>query len=143
MMPSQLELDKVYMTQALNFATLSKSKRKVVGAVLVTQKGVVLPGVNGSAKGTSNDLEFEDEAGNLVTKPTTIHAELNCILKAAKEGVSVEGSTLYVTLSPCEACAAMLIQAAVKEVVYLEDYRCSKGLTLLQDFGIFVRQFKL
>lgn len=142
-MPSQKELGAVYMLQAMTFTTLSKSKRKAVGAVLVTQKGVVLPGVNGSAKGTSNDLEFEDEDGNLVTKPTTIHAELNCILKAAKEGVSVEGSTLYVTLSPCEACAAMLVQAGVKEVVYLENYRCSKGLTLLQDSVILVRQFQL
>ena len=131
-MPKQKEIDGAYLACARNFAAFSKSRRKQVGAVLVTQNSVVLPGYNGTPASTDNNCEFETETG-LVTKPEVIHAELNCILKAAKEGVNVQGSTVYVTLSPCVPCAAMLVQAGVKRVVYEEEYRSLDGVNYLKD----------
>lgn len=127
------------MKVALAHAELSYATRKKVGACLVTNSGVIIPGYNGTPAGTDNACE-ELINGVLVTKPQAIHAELNCILKAAREGVSVVDSVLYVTLSPCVPCAAMIVQAGVKEVVYLQTYRCTNGLSFLVDSGVEVRQ---
>lgn len=153
------------MSVADAHAKLSKAQRKKVGCALVTQNGVVLAGCNGLAPGGSNELEYkeymragagdwldaeyvletwplEDSIGRykLVTKPQTIHAELSCILKAAKEGVSVVGSTLYVTLSPCIVCSEMIAASGVKRVVYKQEYRDCSGIGNLRVLGILVEK---
>ena len=138
-MASQESLDLIYMQTALLHASLSKATRAKVGSCLVTTQGVCLTGYNGEYSGGSNICE--DDSG--LTKPTVIHSELNCVLRAAKEGISVLDSTLYVTLSPCQSCASMLIQAGIKRVVYLEQYRCTKGLDLLRKAGIVADKLEL
>lgn len=133
-----MKFDKTYMQMAQSIALHSKAIRKKVGAILVTNHGVILPGYNGCATGMSNICENEQPDGSLVTKPEVIHAELNCILKAAKEGVSVVDSVVYVTLSPCVQCAAMMIQSGVKRVVFGEQYRDNSGILLLKTAGVAV-----
>ena len=131
----------VYMRNAYSFATLSKALRKKVGAVLVTNQGVVIPGTNGTVSGSDNSCEyFDSDTGQLVTKPTTLHAELNCILKAARQGVSCINAKLFVTLSPCEACSAMIAQAGITQVYYSEDYRISSGIDFLVNNGVEVQR---
>jgi len=130
------------------YAKLSKAKRKKVGACLVTEHGVVLGGYNGMPVGGSNECEqLEDQPfphkPKLVTKPETIHAELNCVLKAAKEGVSCFGATIYTTLSPCVPCSAMLINAGIKRLVYGELYRDKTGVELLLNSGVQVEQMEV
>ena len=145
-MPTQKQLDDVYMQTAMLHAGLSKAKRKQVGAVLVTKTGTTLTGYNGTPSGLSNTCEDSHLCGSaefLVTKKEVIHAELNCILKAAKEGVSVEDATIYTTLSPCVPCAAMLINAGIKELVWQETYSSTYGLDLLKQAGIITRQVQL
>ena len=139
-MASQKELDKCYMTIAEAHAELSKGQRAKVGACLVTKHTVVMGGCNGLAPGGNNQLEFVSENGDLVTKPQTIHAELSCILKAAKEGVSVVGSTLYVTLSPCIVCSEMIAASGVKRVAYKQEYRDCSGIDNLKALGIDVER---
>lgn len=78
----------------------------------------------------------------LVTKPEVLHAEANAITKVAKSTNSSEGSTLYVTLSPCLECAKLIIQSGIKRVVYYEEYRDTSGLELLKKAGIEVEQIK-
>lgn len=149
-MANQKEFDSTYMGVAMLHSRLSKALRTRVGACLVTKQGVCIPGYNGTPVGLSNQCENKvlkerTNAGavyELVTKPEVIHAELNCILKAAKEGVSCLDSTIYVTLSPCVPCAAMIINAGVHKVVYKDVYRDTEGLDLLEDAGIIVEQFK-
>lgn len=146
-MANQKQLDETYMGTALLHARLSKARRAQVGAVLVTSHGATLTGYNGTPTGRSNDCEYKvHDIGrlypDLVTKPEVIHAELNCIMKAAREGVSCIDSTVYVTLSPCIQCSAMLVQAGVKRVVYLDQYRDLAGIELLKDCGIIVEQHK-
>lgn len=146
-MPTQQSLDDTYMGTAMLHARLSKALRAKVGAVLVTQQGVTLTGYNGTPTGFSNYCEnfVVQEKGKpdlLVTKPEVVHAELNCVLKAAKEGVSCLNSTIYVTLMPCVPCSAMLIQAGIKELVYKDLYRDTQGIDLLQKAGILVRKYK-
>lgn len=134
--------DFVYMNTASLFAMLSKAVRKKVGAILVTNQGVVIPGVNGTPSGSSNDCEEYDETGVLVTKKEVIHAELNCILKCAKEGVSCLDSTIYINLSPCLQCASMLKQAGVKKVFYKEAYRDESGIEYLLNNNVLVEQIQ-
>ncbi len=124
-------LHKMHMDIAVSMAKYSKATRAKVGAVLVTSNGVVLPSYNGTPVGTDNSCEEDG-----VTKPTTIHAELNCVLKAAREGVSILGCTIYTTLSPCMACAAMLLQSGVRCVVYLDEYRDVSPLEYLRANGM-------
>jgi dCMP deaminase len=145
-MADQKQLDETYMGTAMLHARLSKAKRAQVGAVLVTSQGVTLTGYNGTPVGLPNECEYsyhmlKDENPTLITKAEVIHAELNCILKAAREGVSCIGATMYVTLSPCVPCAAMMIQAGVKRLVYKEMYRDQGGTDLLQRAGIVVESY--
>ena len=137
-MVRQSLLDEAYMGTAILHSRLSRAVRKKVGACCVTTNGVCLTGFNGTPVGTDNCCE-EDH----VTKLTVIHAELNCILKAAKEGVSIVGSTMYITMSPCLSCSAMMIQAGIKEVLYLEEYRDLSGVQYLQESGVLVHQLKV
>lgn len=145
-MADQKQLDETYMGTALLHAKLSKARRAQVGAVLVTSHGVTLTGYNGTPTGRSNDCEYEvhyltDQFPTLITKPEVIHAELNCIMKAAREGISCIGATVYVTLSPCIQCSAMLVQAGVKRVVYKQQYRDHSGVELLKSCGILVQSY--
>jgi dCMP deaminase len=141
-----MKFDNTYMQMAQCIALHSKAIRKKVGAILVTNHGVVLPGFNGTPAGMDNNCEEDkgyDELTQsqiLVTKPEVIHAELNCILKAAKEGVSVVDSVVYVTLSPCVQCAAMMVQSGVCRVVFGEQYRDNSGILLLKTAGVAVQQ---
>jgi dCMP deaminase len=128
---------KAYMKTAELYASMSNGIRAKVGCVIVTKTGVILPGYNGTPSGFDNSLEEVDpETGELITKPTVIHAELNCVLKAAKEGISLRDSEVYVTHSCCQSCAAMLVQAGVKKVHYRDIYRDTKGLQVLEEGAI-------
>lgn len=143
-MANQKDLDETYMGTAILHSKLSKARRAQVGAILVTRQGVTLTGYNGTAVGRSNvceDVTFYGVARILVTKPEVIHAELNCIMKAAREGVSCVDATVYVTLAPCVQCAAMMLQAGVKRVVYLQQYRDDSGVKLLQESNVIVQLY--
>ena len=153
-MASQKDLDKVYMQNALNMATLSHAIRKKVGCILVTPENLQIGAYNGQPRGWDNRCEYEEQVlhselgkgswfektGELVTLNTTIHSELNAILHAARQGVSVKGSTIYVTLAPCSACSAMIAQAGITRVVFKQDYRDMSGVQLLKQHGILVEQ---
>jgi dCMP deaminase len=144
-MANQKDLDETYMGTAILHSKLSKARRAQVGAILVTRQGVTLTGYNGTAAGRPNDCEVfhtvHDGKPVYVTKPEVIHAELNCIMKAAREGVSCVDAIVYVTLAPCVQCAAMMVQAGVKRVVYLQQYRDNSGIELLQESNVVVQLY--
>ena len=129
--------DGVYIEVAKLHAVLSKAERLKVGACIVTPSRVIIPGVNGLPKALGNTCEHDG-----TTKPSVIHAELNCILKAQREGISIVGSTLYVTNSPCEHCASLIIMTGVARVVYIEEYRSSQGLINLAVAGVETKRWK-
>ena len=79
--------------------------------------------------------EGQDDDNN-VTKPYVLHAEANAITKLARSSNNSDGSTLYVTASPCIECAKLIIQAGIKRVVYGEKYRLEDGINLLKRAGI-------
>ena len=110
------------------WAKNSYCKRKQVGALIVKDRMIISDGYNGTPSGFENVCE--DETG--ATKAYVLHAEANAITKVAKSGNSSEGSTLYVTASPCLECAKLIIQAGIKRVIYSEKYRLEDGINLLK-----------
>ena len=70
------------------------------------------------------------------SKPYVLHAEANAITKVAKSGNSSNGSTLYVTASPCLECSKLIIQSGIRRVVYGEMYRLTDGIDLLRRANI-------
>jgi dCMP deaminase len=125
----QQKLDKTFINIAKEVGALSHCTRSKVGAVLVKDGNVISFGYNGTPAGMDNGCEE-----NNVTKDEVIHAEMNAILKAAKSGNAVDGSTLYLSLSPCQNCCKLIIQSGIKRVVYLEGYRDLKPIEFLSKF---------
>jgi dCMP deaminase len=68
----------------------------------------------------------------------SLHAETNAIAFAAKAGVSVEGCTLYCSLSPCINCAKVIVNSGIREIKFLKKYRNEEGIRFLQESGITV-----
>ena len=125
--------DITFLEVAEVIAKRSKSTRLKVGAVLVKDNRIIATGYNGLVSGVQPDV-LEDENG--VTKKEVIHAELNCIISCARNGVSCEGSTLYLTHSPCESCAALIAQSGIKKVIFKEYYRDLSGIEKLKSYGV-------
>jgi dCMP deaminase len=117
-----LSWDEYFMGIALLSAQRSKDPNTQVGACIVNpQKKIVGVGYNGFPTGCSDDeLPWDREGAFLETKyPYICHAELNSILNSIGENLT--GCTMYVALFPCNECAKAIIQAGIKEVVYLLD----------------------
>jgi dCMP deaminase len=123
------KLDTVFINTAKQISTLSHCVRSKVGAVIVKDGNIISFGYNGTPSGMNNSCEEND-----ITFPHVIHAECNAILKAAKTGNSVDGSTLYLTLSPCLDCSKLILQSGIKKVVYLNVYRNTQGIDFLKQF---------
>ena len=141
-MTKKQKRDNYYMKVAELTATNSYARRTKVGAVLVRDGRIISSGWNGQPAGLPNNCEDELPDGSLVTKNTVIHSEVNAIFFCAKNGIKTDGSTLYLTLSPCVTCALAIIQAGIKEVYYKEKYRDLNGVKLLKKNNIKVDQLK-
>ena len=121
-------LDLRYLRMARIWAEDSYCKRRKVGALVVKDKMIISDGYNGTPSGFENVCEDD----NNVTKAYVLHAEANAITKLARSSNNSDGSTLYVTASPCIECAKLIIQSGIKRVVYGEKYRLEDGINLLK-----------
>jgi dCMP deaminase len=143
--------DDIYMDLALNLARRSHCVRAQVGSVLTKDTRIVSLGYNGPPAGTNNcDIEWpgigcpKDSKGSC---SLALHAEQNAILYASKNNISIEGAVLYVTLSPCIACARVIYTMGIKKVLFLDSYAKFKGLLIdegvefLRKFGVEVVQY--
>lgn len=79
---------------------------------------------------------FTEEHVGLKTNNNVIHAEQNALLFAAKNGISVNGATMYVTTEPCIECAKFIEASGIKKVIYSDSYKNSNGIALLQKHGV-------
>lgn len=125
-------LDQRYLRMARIWAENSYCQRRQVGALVVKNKMIISDGYNGTPSGFENICEDE----NGLTIPYVLHAEANAITKLARSNNNSDGSTLYVTASPCIECAKLIIQAGIKRVVYGEKYRLEDGINLLKRANI-------
>ena len=142
--------DQIYMNLASNLALRSHCVKQQVGAVLAKDTRIVSLGYNGPPAGTHNCDEEWPETGCARDRKGScylaLHAEANAILYAAKNKVDLEGSTLYVTLSPCLPCARIILSAGIKKVHFLNSYAAYKGIEVdegvefLRKFGVLVEK---
>ncbi|MCW3084837.1 MAG: CMP/dCMP deaminase zinc-binding protein [Bacteroidetes bacterium] len=143
--------DDIYMDLAENLAKRSHCVRAQVGAVLTKDTRIVSLGYNGPPAGTHNcDIEWPGEGCPRDSKGScslALHAEQNAILYASKNNVTIEGATLYVTLSPCISCARVIYTTGIKKVYFLHSYADYKGLPtdegveFLRKFGVDVQRY--
>lgn len=125
-------LDRRYLRMARIWSENSYCRRRQVGAILVKDKMIISDGYNGTPSGFENICESEEG----VTFPYVLHAEANAITKVARSNNSSEGSTLYVSTSPCMECSKLIIQAGIRRVVFSDIYRITDGLELLRRAGV-------
>lgn len=145
------DFDDIFMELAVNLAKRSHCIKKHVGAVLTKDTRIISIGYNGPPAGTHNcDIEFPDKGCSRDSKGScslALHAEQNAILYAVKNNTSVEGSTLYVTLSPCLACARIIFSMGISKVIFLYSYAAYKGIgsdegvDFLRKFGVAAEQY--
>jgi dCMP deaminase len=127
--------DEYFMNIAREVSTRSTCDRKFVGAVIVRDKCILATGYNGSIRG----LPHCDEEGHLIEDGhcvRTVHAEANAIVQAARNGVRIDGSSIYVTASPCWGCFRLIANAGIMRVVFGEFYRDQKIFDVAQRLGI-------
>jgi dCMP deaminase len=132
------KMDLVYLKMAEVWATNSYCRRMQVGCLIVKNKSIISDGYNGSPTGFPNECEDE----NNQTLNYILHAEANAITKLAKSTQSSDGSTLYVTVSPCFECSKLIIQSGVKRLVFKDVYRKPESIKFLYDAGIEIVRLK-
>ncbi|AKA62068.1 dCMP deaminase [Proteus phage PM2] len=138
-----------YLQLAYIISQESKCVSWKVGAVIEKGGRIISTGYNGSPTGGINccdhahdqgwtkpliinggsrpksitglNMEFREHHNDWSSKHE-IHAELNAIIFAARNGISIDGGTMYVTLSPCPDCAKAIAQSGIKKLVYAETY---------------------
>jgi dCMP deaminase len=137
------DTDEYFLKIASVVAERSTCRRHHVGAVAVRDKHILATGYNGAAAGLKDCLELgclRDEQG--IPSGTRheicrgIHAEQNVIIQASLHGVSLEGSTIYCTHTPCVLCAKMLVNAKIRRYVSFGEYNDNQFESLFGEAGI-------
>lgn len=128
----QERYDKAYLRMAKTWADLSHCSRKKVGAIIVKNDMIISDGYNGTPAGFDNCCETDQGE----THWYVLHAEANAILKVAKSTNNSAGATLYQTLSPCKDCSKLILQAGIKRVVFIDNYKDTSGIDFLKNAGI-------
>jgi len=144
----------VFMAIAEELSRLGTCPRKAVGAVVVRDGRAITWGYNGAPPGLPHCEDNEhgwvmlpqyreamdpDEASDMARLMldehgcrNATHAEANALCFAARQGISTDQATLYVTVAPCDICSKLLIAAGIRRVYYREEYRDPSGLEILR-----------
>ncbi len=137
------DFDEYILKIASVVAERSTCRRHHMGAVAVRDKHILTTGYNGAPAGQKDCLELgclRDEmniaSGEKQETCRAIHAEQNVIIQAALHGISLEGSTIYCTHTPCVLCAKMLVNAKIKRFVSFSKYSDDRFLELFREAGI-------
>ena len=132
--------DEYFMATALLMASRSSCERLNVGCVLVSggdrKNRIVAAGYNGFLPGAPHNSRVRD--GH---EQATVHAEQNAVCDAARRGVSLEGTTVYITHFPCINCAKILAAAGIRQINYHRDYRNDTLVReILRESGVTLQQ---
>lgn len=120
-----------FMNTAIELSKQSNCVSKQVGAVIVKNDRIISMGYNGTPKGFKNCDEvfdknnFERHEHHTWSNIYEIHAEMNAILFSAKNGIEINGCSMYVTLKPCDQCLKNLIHSGISKIIYLDEYDMS------------------
>lgn len=154
------------MNTAKLWAKESYCKRLKVGAILSKDGRILVTGYNGTISKQQNCCEekiyicdscnkhFKDRVEECdvcqnnsfkisqVTSDFVLHAEQNVITFSAKNGISTDKCTLYITHSPCKLCSKLIAQSGIERVVYGEEYRDNEGIEFLKRVGVTIEKFE-
>ncbi len=137
--------DEYFLKIASVVAERSTCLRHHVGAVAVKNKQILATGYNGAPSGARDCLELgclRDErgipSGTMHEICRGIHAEQNVIVQSSLHGISLEGSTIYATHTPCVLCAKMLVNAKIARFVSFDEYPDPSFMSLFKDAGILI-----
>ncbi len=127
--------DTYFMNIARQVAERSTCDRKYVGAVIVRDRNILSTGYNGSIVGMPHcdDVGHMMESGHCVA---TVHAEANAIIQAAKNGVMIDGASIYTTASPCWNCFKLIANCGIKRICFGEFYRDERIFEVAKTIGI-------
>lgn len=137
-------MDAVLLETARLMALRSTCSRASVGCVVALDGRVCTTGYNGAPRGLPHcdhqvhELSIDDTPVALTCR-TAVHAEANAVAFAARNGVALDGATLYTTVAPCLACAMLIVNAGITRVVYAVSYRDAGGVGLLQSADVTVQ----
>ena len=139
----RLPIDDYFLKIASVVAERSTCRRHHIGAVAVKDKHILATGYNGAPSGFPDCLELgclRDElnipSGERHEICRGVHAEQNVIIQASLHGISLEGSTIYCTHTPCILCAKMLVNAKIKRYVSYGSYNDTAFIDLFRQAGI-------
>ncbi|MFX0014864.1 MAG: cytidine/deoxycytidylate deaminase family protein [Promethearchaeota archaeon] len=130
------------MKIAQQVATRSTCDRKHIGAVIVRDKTILSTGYNGSIR----KLPHCDDIGHMMENKhcvRTVHAEANAIAQAAKNGINVDQSEIYITASPCWTCFKLLANAGIIKVIFGEFYRDRRIIEAAKQANIELKHLEL
>ena len=138
--------DEYFMTLANEVATRTTCLRRAVGAIIVKDRRILATGYNGVPTGLAHCAEtgclrqqLSVPSGQRHEICRGLHAEQNAIIQAARYGIDIEGSSIYITTEPCSVCAKMLINAGIKEIVFATAYPDKLSEELLGETDILIR----
>lgn len=138
--------DDYFMEIAQVVASRSTCLRRQVGAIIVKDKHIIATGYNGVPSGLQHCAEtgclrekMQIPSGERHELCRGLHAEQNAIIQSAINGVSIAGGVLYSTTQPCVLCSKMLINARIKEIIFIGPYPDKLSLSLLEEAGVAIR----
>lgn len=139
--------DEYFIAITLEVAKRSTCLRRQTGAVIVKDKRILATGYNGAPTELEHCLDrgclreqLQIPSGEHHELCRGLHAEQNAIIQAALHGVKIKGAVIYTTHQPCVLCAKMIINAGLKEIVYLEPYPDSLATQLLAEAKVKLRR---
>jgi dCMP deaminase len=139
-MTERLSWHQYFLTITRQVAERSTCNRAKVGAVIVRDKNILATGYNGAPAGMPHCLDV----GCLIYQSKTpdgeieencfrtIHAEINAIAQAAKNGSSIKDGSIYITHTPCIHCIKVLVNTGIKEIYYERPYKLHTLNDILQ-----------
>jgi dCMP deaminase len=147
----EFEWDLSHMASTLLYSLRSHCTRYKVACLIVKDRRPLVVGINGTPPGALNCddhfcnapgigevgyAEYYDEHAKFSAENEQ-HAEMNALSWCARKGISIEGATMYTTLTPCTPCAKAIVAAQINRFCYLELYdRDPRGAQYLTDHGV-------
>jgi dCMP deaminase len=136
--------DEYFMTITRQVAERSTCSRAKVGAVIVRARSIVATGYNGAPAGMAHCLDvgcliYESRTPNGDIEQNcfrTIHAEMNAIAQAARNGSRIEGADIYVTHTPCIHCLKVLVNTGIRRVFFERAYKLDTIREIVERAGV-------
>lgn len=143
-MDKRISREKLYIGIASLFSLRGTCGRLQVGCTIVKDGRTICSGYNGPPKVLDHTKTKDRDICNCNKDnpcERALHAEANAISFAAKHGISLDGSAIYCTHSPCLKCAELILSSGIYLVVYKEAFRDDAGILFLKDHNIIVKQY--